>query len=55
MKDGDMEKKKRQSHAPQVPFKERLYNAGSRQLETRGLSPKEYERRKIALARKCRV
>lgn len=47
-----MEKRKRQSHAPQVPFRERLYNAEARRLEARGLSPKEYERRKIALARK---
>lgn len=44
--------KSNQSHAPQVTFRERLYNAEARRLEARGLSPKEYERRKIALARK---
>lgn len=53
MKDGDMENENRnQSRTPQVPFRERLYNAEARRLEARGLSPKEYERRKIALARK---
>lgn len=47
-----MEKRKGKSRTPQVPFRERLYNAEARRLEARGLSPKEYERRKIALARK---
>ena len=42
--------KSNQSHAPQVTFRERLYNAEARRLEALGLHPRELEQRLRALA-----